>query len=98
MQIKLKLKKLYGKEYASIEELLSNRAGLNLLPYEIAVNEEFDKEEIKKKTPEDILDKAYLIYSNFSYLINRKKPLLTVKGKIKNEELRKIFEVLRSLE
>ncbi len=98
MLIKLKLKKLYGKEYASIEELLSNRAGLNLLPYEIAVNEIFDKEEIKNKIPEDILNKAYVIYSNFSYLINRKKPLPKANGKIKNEEIRKIFEVLRSLE
>jgi len=48
MIVKLKLKKLYGKEYASIDELLSNRAGLNILPYEIAVNEAFDDESIKK--------------------------------------------------
>lgn len=96
--MKLKLKKLYGKEYVSIEELLSNRAGLNILPYEIAVNEAFDDESIKNKIPKEILKKACIIYSNFSYLINRNKPLPEVKGKINNEEIRKIFEVLRTLE
>jgi hypothetical protein len=98
MLIKLKLKKLYGKEQVSIEELLSNRAGLSILPYEIAVNEAFDDEKIKSKIPKEILNKAYLIYSNYSYLINRKKSLPKVKGKINNEEIRKIFEVLRSIE
>jgi len=98
MIVKLKLKKLYGKEYASIDELLSNRAGLNILPYEIAVNEAFDDESIKSKIPKEILNKACAIYSNFSYLIDRKRPLPHVKTRIKNEELRKIFEVLRSLE
>jgi len=95
-EITLKLKKLYGKEKATIDELLSNRAGLNLLPYEIAVNDEVDWESLD--IPKEIYHKACVIYSNYSYLINRKKPLPKVKDKIPDTEIRKIFEVLRSVE
>jgi len=94
-EIKLKLKKLYGKEKTTIEELLSNRAGLNLLPYEIAVNDEVDWENLN--VPEYIFHKACVIYSNYSYLIDRKKPLPKVNEKLPHSEIRKVFEVLRSV-
>lgn len=94
--INLKLKKLYGKDKATLEELLSNRAGLKLLPYEIAVNDEVNWE--KMSIPEEIYHKACIIYSNFSYQINRKKPLPKVKEKLPGSEIRRVFEVLRSLE
>lgn len=94
--IKLKLKNLYGKEEATIEELLSNRAGLNILPYEIAVNDEVDWENLD--IPREIFHKACVIYSNYSYLIDRKKPLPKVNEKIPDPEIRKVFEVLRSVE
>ncbi len=98
MLIKLKLSKLYGKDKATIEELLSNRAGLNILPYEIAINDEVDWGSLRNKIPQDVYEKACLIYQNFSYHIGREKPLPKVKGKLPDFEVRRVFEVLRSIE
>ncbi len=98
MLINLKLKKLYGKDTATLEELLSNRAGLSILPYEIAVNDDVDWDSLKNQIPRDIFEKACIIYKNFSYQINRKKPLPQVKGKFPDFELRRVFEMLRSIE
>ncbi|MFN3978421.1 MAG: hypothetical protein ACK4J2_07205 [Sulfurihydrogenibium azorense] len=95
-EITLKLKTLYGKEKATLEELLSSRAGINLLPYEIAVNGSVDWE--KFNIPEEIYKKACIIYNNYSYLIKREKPLPKVNEKLSDIEVRKIFEVLRSIE
>jgi hypothetical protein len=98
--IELKLKKLYHKDRASIEELLNSRAGRNLLPYEIIFNDQVDWEKLKDSVPElsEYYHKACVIYSNYRYLIRRKKPLPTVKGKIPREDIRKFFEVWRALE
>jgi len=98
--IELKLKKLYHKDKASIEELLNSRAGRNLLPYEIVFNDQVDWEKLKDSVPElsEYYHKACVIYSNYRYLIRRKKPLPTVKEKIQQEDIRKFFEVLRALE
>ncbi len=97
MVFKLKLKRLYGKDKASLEELLSNRAGQNVLPYEIAVNEDVDWESVKDEIKE-YYDKACMIYNAYSYLINRRKPLPVVKGKLQDIDVRRVFEVLRSIE
>jgi hypothetical protein len=35
---------LYGKDRASVEELISNRAGKIILPYEIVFNDDVDWE------------------------------------------------------
>ncbi len=98
--IQLKLKKLYHKDKASIEELLKSRAGRNLLPYEITFNDQVDWEKLKESFPElsEYYHKACVIYSNYRYLIRRNKPLPTVKEKMKQEDIRKFFEVLRALE
>jgi hypothetical protein len=98
--IELKLKKLYHKDKASIEELLNSRAGRNLLPYEIVFNDQVDWEKLKDSVPElsEYYHKACVIYSNYRYLIRRKTPLPTVKEKIQQEDVRKFFEVLRALE
>jgi hypothetical protein len=98
--IELKLKKLYHKEKASIEELLNSRAGRNLLPYEIVFNDQVDWEKLKESFPElsEYYHKACVIYSNYRYLIRRNNPLPIVKEKIKQEDVRKFFEALRALE
>lgn len=98
--IELKLKKLYHKDKASIEELLNSRAGRNLLPYEIVFNDQVDWEKLKESFPElsEYYRKACVIYSNYRHLIRRNKPLPTVKEKIQQEDVRKFFEVLRALE
>jgi len=98
--IELKLKKLYHKDKASIEELLNSRAGRNLLPYEIVFNDQVDWEKLKDSVPElsEYYHRACVIYSNYRYLIKRNKPLPIVKEKIKQEDVRKFFEVLRALE
>jgi hypothetical protein len=98
--IELKLKKLYHKDKASIEELLNSRAGRNLLPYEIVFNDQVDWEKLKDSVPElsEHYHKACVIYSNYRYLIRRSKPLPIVKEKIKQEDIRKFFEALRALE
>jgi hypothetical protein len=98
--IELKLKKLYHKDRASIEELLNSRAGRNLLPYEIVFNDQVDWEKLKDSFPElsEYYHKACVIYSNYRYLIKRNKPLPIVKEKMKQEDVRKFFEVLRALE
>ena len=97
MDIDLKLKALYGKPRANIDELISDRALRNILPYEIVFNDEVDWESIKDSIDEYFY-KACVIYSNYSYLIKRKKPLPFVKEKISNEDIRKFFEVLRVLD
>jgi hypothetical protein len=98
--IELKLKKLYHKDKASIEELLNSRAGRNLLPYEIVFNDQVDWEKLKESFSElsDYYHKACVIYSNYRYLIRRNKPLPIVKEKMKQEDVRKFFEALRALE
>lgn len=98
--IELKLKKLYYKNKASIEELLNSRAGRNLLPYEIVFNDQVDWEKLKDSFPElsEYYHKACVIYSNYRYLIRRNKPLPIVKEKMKQEGVRKFFEALRALE
>jgi hypothetical protein len=98
--IELKLKRLYHKDKASIEELLNSRAGRNLLSYEIVFNDQVDWERLKESFPElsEYYHKACVIYSNYRYLIRRNKPLPTVKEKIKQEDIRSFFEVLRALE
>jgi len=98
--IELKLKKLYHKDEASIEELLNSRAGRNLLPYEIVFNDQVDWEKLKDSFPElsEYYHKACVIYSNYRYLIRRNKPLPIVKEKMKQEDVRKFFEALRALE
>ncbi|SNZ15536.1 hypothetical protein [Hydrogenobacter hydrogenophilus] len=96
MEVKLKLKKLYGKDRASIEELLQSRAGRNLLPYEIVFNDEVKWEEFMDQI-KDYYHKACVIYSNFRYLVKRKTPLPLVKEKISDRDLRRFFEVLRAI-
>jgi hypothetical protein len=98
--IELKLKKLYHKDKASIEELLNSRSGRNLLPYEIVFNDQVDWEKLKDSVPElsEYYHKACVIYSNYRYLIRRNKPLPIVKEKMKQEDVRKFFEALRALE
>jgi len=49
MEIDLKLKSLYGKDRASVEELISNRAGKSILPYEIVFNDDVDWENYTKR-------------------------------------------------
>ncbi|ADO44823.1 conserved hypothetical protein [Hydrogenobacter thermophilus TK-6] len=95
-KIKLKLKRLYGKERATLKELLSDRAGQKLLPYEIALNGLVDWKELG--VPEDIYRKACVIYSNYHHLIKRETPLPALNEKLPDEEVRRVFEVLRSLE
>jgi hypothetical protein len=95
-KIKLKLKRLYGKERATLEELLSDRAGQKLLPYEIALNGLVDWKGLG--VPEDIYRKACVIYSNYRHLIRRETPLPALNEKLPDEEVRRVFEVLRSLE
>jgi hypothetical protein len=91
--IELKLKRLYHKDKASIEELLSSRVCRNLLPCEIVFNDQVDWEKLKESVPEpsEYYHKACVIYSNYRYLIRRKKPLPTVKEKIPREDIRKFF-------
>ncbi len=55
MEIDLKLKGLYGKIKASIEELISNRAGKSILPYEIVFNNDIDLEEFAKKISIEVI-------------------------------------------
>jgi len=97
MEIDLKLKSLYGKDRASVEELISNRAGKSILPYEIVFNDDVDWENYLKEELREYFEKACVIYSNYSYLIKRKKPLPFVDKKISNEDMRRFFEVLRAL-
>ncbi|GAB6078830.1 hypothetical protein [Hydrogenobaculum acidophilum] len=96
MEIDLKLKRLYGKDKASVEELLSSRAGKNILPYEIVFNDDVEWEYIKESIKE-YYEKACIIYSNYSYLVKRKKPLPFVNTKISNEDVRRFFEILRAI-
>jgi hypothetical protein len=98
--IELKLKKLYHKDKASIEELLNSRVCRNFLPCEIVFNDQVDWGKLKESFPElsEYHHKACVIYSNYRYLIRRKKPLPIVKEKIKQEDIRKFFEALRALE
>lgn len=91
------LKKLYGKDKASIEELISNRAGRNLLPYEIVFNEIVEWENFKDQI-KDYYHKACVIYTNYKWLIKRRKPLPLTEEKLPESEIRRLFEVLRSLE
>ncbi len=96
MEIDLKLRRLYGKDKASIEELISNRAGKSILPYEIVFNDDVDWGEFKEDIKE-YFEKACVIYSNYSYLVKRKKPLPFVDKKILDEDVRRFFEVLRAI-
>lgn len=95
--IELKLGKLYGKDKASIEELLSNRAGRTLLPYEIVFNDEMEWEAIADQI-QDFYHKACVIYTNYRWLTKRRKPLQLVHEKLPDSEIRRFFEILRALE
>ncbi|HHG75523.1 MAG TPA: hypothetical protein ENK22_10780 [Persephonella sp.] len=95
--MKLKIIPVFtGKDYQSIDEILKDKKAKKLLWAEILFNDKINWEKYKDKIEKDY-KKAAIYYTNFRYLFKNRKPLLEIKEKIDEREIRRFEEIYRFL-